>query len=72
MRATCESETGSHVPSYVMSKRIPEAKWSKAITAGNKAGHDGDENIFESGFRSDETLMVKNIWPVLSPGSQIK
>ncbi|KAI9781066.1 MAG: hypothetical protein M1839_006343 [Geoglossum umbratile] len=41
-------------------EKIPEAR---AITAGNKAAHDGDivayANLFESGFRNDETLMVR-------------
>jgi thioesterase domain-containing protein len=44
-------------------EKIPEARWSKAIVAGNKAAHDGDAvadaSLFESGTRNDETLMVK-------------
>jgi len=44
-------------------EKIPEARWSKAITEGNKAAHDGDAvadaNLFESGSRNDDTLMVK-------------
>ncbi|KAI9768333.1 MAG: hypothetical protein M1840_004941 [Geoglossum simile] len=44
-------------------EKIPEAKWAKTITAGNKAAHDGDAvadaSLFDSGARNDKTLMVK-------------